>query len=122
MAERKLLKKLVSKPVVDGVFVVIVFVMGFFLHWKIYEVAVFSLFIWIILNPVSSRVPAGLAIILLIFTPLFLIGGKNIIADQLAIYAYYFLIMAVMMGIYELWKGQSGSVDANNNFNDKIHE
>ncbi|HRZ95757.1 MAG TPA: hypothetical protein P5262_04325 [Candidatus Moranbacteria bacterium] len=122
MAERKLLKKLVSKPVIDGAFVAIVFAMGFFLHWKIYEIALFALFIWIILNPILSRYLAFGAIFFLILTPLFLIGGKKIIADQLAIFAYYFLIMAVMMGIYELWKDKPESSGAINNFNDKINE
>jgi len=122
MAERKLLKKLFSKPVIDGAFVVIVFAMGFFLHWKIYEIALFSLFIWIILNPISSRYLAFGAICFLILTPLFLIGGKKIIADQLAIFAYYFLIMAVMMGIYEVRKDRSEFANSTNNFNDKIYE
>jgi hypothetical protein len=88
----------------DVFFIAIVIAMGVFLHWKIAEIAVFSLFIWIILHPISSRYLAAIVIFFLILTPIFLISGNSIVADQLAIYAYYFLIMTVMMGIYELRK------------------
>lgn len=104
MVKKELLKKITPKILIDVFFIIIVIVMGLFLHWKVTEIAVFSLFIWIILHPISSRYLAAVAIFFLILTPIFLISGKNSIADQLAIYAYYFLIMTVMMGIYELRK------------------
>jgi hypothetical protein len=104
MPKIELIKKITRKQAADAFFIIIVIAMGLFLHWKAYEIAVFSLFIWIILNPISSRYLAVMAICLLGLTPIFLISGKNMIADQLAIYAYYFLIMTVLMGIYELKK------------------
>jgi len=99
-----MLKKIRSKFALDSIFVVGVVFMGLFLHWKIAEIVIFTFFIWIILNPIPSSYPAAGAIFFLILTPIFLISGNAIIADQIAIYAYYFLIMAVIMGIYELKK------------------
>lgn len=101
-----MLKKFRSKFALDAVFVVGVVSMGVFLHWKIEEIAIFAFFIWIILNPISSSYLAGGAIFFIILTPAFLLSGNLIVADRIAIYAYYFLIMAVMMGIFEVWRGK----------------
>jgi hypothetical protein len=104
MEKGAIIKKITGKLAIDVFFIIIVIAMGIFFHWKIAEIAAFSLFIWIIFHPISSRYLASVTIFFLVLTPVFLISGKNTIADQLAIYAYYFLIMAVMMGIYELKK------------------
>ena len=101
---RSVAKKISPKNAVDILFIGIVVTMGLFLDWKVTEIVVFSLFIWIILNPISSRYLAAVAIFFLILTPISLVSGKIIIADQLAVHAYYFLIMTVMMGVYELRK------------------
>lgn len=101
---KNIIGKISRKNIIDAFFIVAVIAMGIFLHWKIAEIAVFSLFIWIILNPVSSQYPAIGAIFFLALTPFFMIFKKDIMANQLAIYAYYFLIMTVIMGIYEIWK------------------
>lgn len=82
--------------------------MGVYLRWNIFEIVIFLIFIYIILYPVPSRQAVFPAVILLVITPFFLIFKKDSLAEQVAIYAYYFLIMAVVMGIYELWKGDSG--------------
>lgn len=101
---RSVVRKISPKNAIDILFIGVVIAMGMFLDWKLSEITVFSLFIWIILNPISSRYLAAVAIFFLILTPIFLVSGKIIIADQLAVHAYYFLIMTVMMGIYELRK------------------
>ena len=81
--------------------------MGVYLGWNIFEIVIFLIFIYVILYPVSSRQAVFPAVILLFIAPFFLIFKKDNLAEQVAIYAYYFLIMAVFMGIYELWKGDS---------------
>jgi hypothetical protein len=111
MVKAELIKKIIRKPAIDTLLIALVIAMSLFLHWKISEIAVFSLFIWIILNPISSHYLASVAIFFLILTPIFLVSGKSIIADQLAIYAYYFLIMTVIMGIYEFKKDNEKSID-----------
>lgn len=76
--------------------------MGFHLAWAVWDIALFVFFIGIILRPISSRIPAGGALFFLALTPFFLIAEKKEMAEQLAIYAYYFLVMTVMMGVYEI--------------------
>lgn len=78
--------------------------LGIYLGWKILEIAIFVIFVLIILRPLPSKFPAALALISLIAVPIFLVFGQENISEQMAIYAYYFLIMSVMMGIYEIWQ------------------
>jgi|WetSurMetagenome_2_1015567.scaffolds.fasta_scaffold245148_2 hypothetical protein len=79
-------------------------VLGIYLKWNIFEIAIFCVFIYIILHPVESRYLAMPALFFLVLTPFFLVFKQEAIAEQLAIYCYYFLIMTVMMGIYEVRK------------------
>lgn len=76
--------------------------LGFYLGWRIWDTALFVFFIGIILRPVTSRIPAAGALFFLSLTPFFLIAEKKEMAESLAIYAYYFLVMTVMMGVYEI--------------------
>jgi len=101
---REFVRSLTPKQMFDVFFISLSMFVGIYLRWRAPEVVIFGIFIWIILNPVSSRYLAAGAIFFLILTPIFLVTGNNITADQLAIYAYYFLIMAVIMGIVELWR------------------
>ena len=111
------MRKIFNKKTIDAFFILVVVAMGVFLHWRVTEIATFSLFIWIILNPISSRLLAAVAIFFLVLTPIFLVSGKSIIADQLAIYAYYFLIMTVMMGIYEIRCETTNKCESTNDTN-----
>jgi hypothetical protein len=86
----------------DGVFLSFSLFMGIYLKWNFFEVAIFLIFIYIILHPVESRIMAMPALFFLVLTPFFLVFKQEIIAEKLAIYCYYFLIMTVMMGIYEV--------------------
>jgi hypothetical protein len=102
--EKELMKKIFKKRNVDIFFVAIAVLMGAYFDWQIIEMIIFGIFIWIILNPVPSRLTAVPALAFLIATPFLLIFKKEILAEQAAIYAYYFLIMSVIMGIYEIRK------------------
>jgi hypothetical protein len=88
----------------SGALLLVAFLMGIYLKWNIFEIAIFCVFIYIILHPVESRYLAMPALFFLVLTPFFLIFKQEIIAEQLAIYCYYFLIMTVIMGIYEVRK------------------
>jgi hypothetical protein len=86
----------------DGILLSLSLFMGIYLKWNLFEVAIFLVFIYIILHPVESRLLAMPALFFLILTPFFLIFKQEMIAEKLAIYCYYFLIMTVMMGLYEV--------------------
>ncbi|MDP2944307.1 MAG: hypothetical protein Q8N57_01875 [bacterium] len=58
----------------------------------------------------DSRAAAGLALILLASCPFLLIFKKDILAESVAIYAYYFLIITVLTQIRELKKEKNASI------------
>lgn len=80
--------------------------LGFYLRWNMQNVFVFSFVIWIILNPISSKLLARAALYFLVFVPLLLIMRRDDRAEQFAILAYYFLILTVIMAIVEFKKEQ----------------
>ncbi|MCX6763202.1 MAG: hypothetical protein NTZ97_00495 [Candidatus Moranbacteria bacterium] len=101
---KELIKKIFIKRNIDILFVAIAILMGAYFNWKIIEIIIFGIFIWIILNPVPSRLTAIPALGFLVVTPFLLIFKNQVLAEETAIYAYYFLIMSVVMGIYEIRK------------------
>jgi hypothetical protein len=105
--------KFVPSHKLDIIFVALSLAMGVYFHWQVLEIAVFVLLIWVILNPMPSEYFAAFAMLLLILTPFFLIAEKEDIAEEIAIYAYYFLIFTVMMAAYEIRKSDN-SVDETN--------
>jgi hypothetical protein len=97
-------KLLLNKKTLDILIFAIALGMGIYFKWTAMQIITFLIFIGIILRPVSSRILAVPALFFLIITPFFLIFKKDLWAESSAIYAYYFLIMAVIMGIYEVRK------------------
>ena len=75
--------------------------MGIYFDWKVMEIIISLVFISIILRPVSSKLLAFPAILFLILTLILLFLKKDYQAEQMAVYAYYFLVMSAIMGIYE---------------------
>mgnify|MGYP001582985941 CR=1 FL=1 len=64
-------------------------------------VFLFYLLVVLILN-VNSKIPVIIALFLLVIIPFLLYFEKNLLADQLTIYAYYFLIIGVIKQIRNL--------------------
>lgn len=96
----------------DAGFLLAGILLGVFFNWSIVEIAIFLVFIWSIIGPVPSRYLAWPALFFLSFTPILLMFGRNEQAETYAIYAYYFLVMAVIRGIIEVRKGESVFVEA----------
>lgn len=99
-----MLKKILSKKFLNILIFLLALAMGIYFKWTVPQIITFLILIGIILRPVSSRILAAPALFFLILTPFFLIFKKDIWAESFATYAYYFLIMAVIMGIYEIRK------------------
>jgi hypothetical protein len=96
------IKALLTRRNGDKLFLGLSVVAGVYLKLGPIEVLILAFFIWIILNPVSSKYPAMAMVGFLMATPLLLIFKQGVMAEQTAIYAYYFLVMTVIMGIYEI--------------------
>lgn len=101
------LDQYLTKKYFDYSIVAFSFLLGFYLRWDIQNVFVFSFVVWIILNPVSSKLLARAALYLLVFVPLLLIMHRDDRAEQFAILAYYFLVLTVIMAIVEFKKDKS---------------
>lgn len=78
--------------------------LGIFFNWNIVEIAIFLVFIWSIIGPIPSRYLAWPTLFFLSFTPILLSLGRKEQAEEYAIYAYYFMVMAVIRGIIEIWR------------------
>ncbi|MDP2838149.1 MAG: hypothetical protein Q8O53_02630 [Candidatus Moranbacteria bacterium] len=76
--------------------------MGISFNWNIVEIAIFLVFIWSIIGPIASRYLAWPAVFFLAFTPMLLFLGRKEQAEEFAIYAYYFMVMAVIRGVIEV--------------------
>ena len=105
MKERKFdLGSFVQRRKIDIAILIVGIVFGTFLDWDVIEVAIFAVFIWSIVGPIASRYLALPALFFLAFTPVLLLMGREERAEEFAIYAYYFLIMAVIRAILEARK------------------
>lgn len=89
----------------DVFFLVASVFFGIFLEWNIVEIAIFTILIWAILGPISVRILAAAALFFLSIVPFLLVLDREIQAEQYAVYAYYFLVIAVIRSIAEL-KGE----------------
>jgi hypothetical protein len=80
---------------------VIVVVLLFSLFQGIYVLDFFILLFGLmsILFGLDTRISAGCALALLVICPFLLVFNQNIFAETVAVYAYYFLIIAVFTGL-----------------------
>ncbi|KKQ53535.1 MAG: hypothetical protein US70_C0002G0023 [Parcubacteria group bacterium GW2011_GWD2_38_11] len=96
------IKKMTPKKVLNIVIFLVALTMGIYFQWGIMNTLIFFVLIGIILRPVRSQILAFPALFFLVLTPFALILKFEAVAENLAIYAYYFLVLTVIMGIYEL--------------------
>lgn len=102
MEEKIDLKLFITERNINIAVTIIGMALGVYLNWNVIEIMIFGIFIWSILEYIPSRILAIPALIFLSVTPFLLVLERKDRAEEFAIYAYYFLIMATIMGIYEL--------------------
>lgn len=78
--------------------------LGVIFDWNVVEISVFIVFISALLFSVPSRFLALPALFFLSMTPFLLLLDRKESAEEFAVYAYYFLVMAVVRGIIETRK------------------
>lgn len=101
-------KAFVIRRRVDAGFLLAGVVFGIALDWDLVDIVIFAVFIWSILGPIASRWLALPALFFLVFTPLLLFLDREGRAEEFAVYAYYFLVMAVIRGVIELRSERHG--------------
>lgn len=102
MEEKFELKPYLTRRNLHIAIVFVALALGIYLDWSIAEVFIFGVFIWSILEYIPSRFLAIPALFFLSATPFLLILERKDRAEEFAIYAYYFLVMAVIMGVREV--------------------
>lgn len=73
-----------------------------FYFFSLKATALWFLFLMFLAYKWDSRIIAVLALISLVICPFLLIADKETVAEKIAIYAYYFLVMTVILQIMEL--------------------
>lgn len=90
-----------SKKYLDLVIFFFAVILGAYLNWGYKEIAAFLLVIYLILNPVKSEIIAKAALASLTFVPFLLVMRRSEKAEDFATIAYGFLVLTVVMAIYE---------------------
>jgi hypothetical protein len=98
------MKNFVIERKVDIGLLIIGAVLGIYFDWTMIEVVIFIVFIWSVVGPLPSRFLAAMTIFFLLFTPILHFLKRPERAEEFAVYAYYFLVMAVIRAIAEVRK------------------
>lgn len=92
------------KRITDIAIILIAMVIGSYFGWNIAGVVIFCFFLWIILNPMPSRYLGLGSLLCIMITPILILLERRDQAEQLAVYAYYFLVFAVIMELHENYR------------------
>lgn len=87
---------------INAAIILVAIILGIYLGWENMEITIFAIFVASILHPIDSRYFAAPALFFLALTPFLLILDREAKAEEFAVYAYYFLVMAVIRGIIEV--------------------
>lgn len=90
--------------IVEIVFLALSVGMGVYFQWEMGNLIFFLILLHFIIHPISSRFPAGAAVALLVLTALLLVFKKLDLAETSAIWAYYSMILIVVMAMGEINK------------------
>lgn len=94
----------IKKEYLYSVLILIFAVLLFIWQFNFEAITFLTLSLFFVLYAWDSRVVAGAALAFLASDPILLIYKKDNFAEQMAIYAYYFLITAVVLQIVEYWR------------------
>ena len=94
--------------------ILLVIILALMLMWKAsYEaIALWMLFFSFLFYGWENRIIAGFALLFLASCPFLLIYKREDLAETMAIYAYYFLVMTVVLQIAELKRDKSYQVES----------
>lgn len=86
-----------------GIIVFLISVIVFFL-WGFSSALFWLLFLSFLVYGWENRIFAFLALVFLIFCPILIYLGKEIMAEKIAIWAFFFLVMSVVLQMVEFKK------------------
>lgn len=89
------------KNVIEMILLALSVGMGIFFQWEIANLIFFLLLLRLLIHPIPSRLPAGAAIAFLAVTAGLLVFKQRDWAENTAIWAYYSMILIVVMALME---------------------
>lgn len=98
---QKILNFFSPKIIIEIILFALSIGMGLYFQWEIANLIFFLILLRLIIHPVSSRFPAGAAIAFLAITALLLVFKEKDWAENTAIWAYYSMILIVIMAMME---------------------
>jgi|GEM_PF-1676855 len=72
-----------------------------YLNWSFKTIAAFLFLVWFILNPQNSRFLSKIVVLFLVLTLTTVVIGRELKGEEMAVAAFAFLGLAVLVGIYE---------------------
>lgn len=99
---RTSLKEFFGDRKVALLYVFLGIIVGVYFDWNMIEILIFLIFLWSLLGPIPSRYLAGAAAFFLACTPILHLLKRPERAEEFSVYAYYFLVMAVIRAIVEI--------------------
>lgn len=92
---------LTTEDIVKYVGIVIIIIFSYYKGYHVTHVLLF-LFLYVsIFWKLDSRIAFFWALLIFFYIPIYLIAGNSIVAESLSIYAYYFLIIGVVVQIQQ---------------------
>lgn len=100
-------QKLPAKRYFDYGIIGISALLGLYLNWEMIYVVLFSLIIWQILHPLSRSALSAISLFLLVLVPLAFYLHRERDAQKLAVLAFGFLVLALLMAVIESKRDKS---------------
>ena len=115
--KRNKFEKYFTKKYLDYFLLALALLIGIYLDLGIKEIAAGLFALFLLLNPIKSELAAKAALFFLALTPIALIFGRDAKAEKLAIVAYGFLVLTVILAIWELKANKPSRKNTKNSIN-----
>lgn len=103
---QKTLKFFSPRTIIEIILFALSIILGIYFQWEIINFIFFLIFLRLIIHPIPSRFPAGIAIAFLVLTALLLVFKMSEWAEKAAILTYYAMILIVAMAVAEKDDGE----------------
>ena len=101
----KILNQIKNNPIF--LILAIISYLVFYYLWGAVAALFLSAFVLFILYQWDSRIFIGFGLLFLISCPFYLLQRKELLAEEMAVYAYYFLFLGVMLQLIEYMREEN---------------
>jgi len=92
-----------SASLLKWILFVILFWIVFSLGYSLYATLTLMFLVLFLLFNLGSKIPFFVALILFLYSAIYIVSWNAPVADTLSIYAYYFLIIGVILQVYHFY-------------------